>query len=81
MNGHRLYMLRMGPPLGAVRQEADEVAAIRALFLSLNRSDSLRLLCPSLLSFNHHVRFATPLPYTPMTYTDFLSSMIYIIPM
>ena len=36
-------------------QHADEIDAVRALFLKLNTRDSLRLMCPRLLQARAHV--------------------------
>ncbi len=52
-----LFHLRRGPLLGPILQHADDMDTIRHTFLHSNRVDAMRLLYPTLLSFNSNGEF------------------------
>lgn len=52
-----LFHLRRGPLLGPILQHPDDIACIRLLFLSSSVVDALRLIRPSILSFNSEGAF------------------------
>ena len=54
---HRLFNARRGPLLGPILQHPDDIDALRTLFLQSGLADCLRLISPTLLSFNDQGEF------------------------